>query len=190
VRPFASPFVYIALGLIQLALGLWLSYLLAYKAELFPISGYCDLFSSPGSDCSGPREWAWPLTLPSITLGLVVAAIYAVVVRGLADGVARAAALPAGQREDTVQAARRHARVAFLKLVSRNWFWLIGATLWVEITFNLGGLAQYFLDDVSYSRSNPPVAEAILILTTLITVGGWLVVDLVGAAISREWREL
>src|SRR5437763_15957911 len=40
--------------------GLILSYLLGYKLNLFPISGYCDLFN-PSTSLVGPTHWAYDM---------------------------------------------------------------------------------------------------------------------------------
>jgi peptide/nickel transport system permease protein len=176
VRLFGAPIVHLSLALWSLALSLWLLWLFTYRIELLPPGGYCNFFGT-GTErqCASPDGWAEHLTLPWIVLGLPLIAIYSGVVRRLAVGVARA--------EDS-GAARKCAAVTFAKLVGRNFFWLVGAALFVEVIFGLGGLDASFL----FAAADPPYAEAILILTTLLTVGGWLVVDLVGAALSRGWR--
>jgi ABC-type dipeptide/oligopeptide/nickel transport system permease component len=178
VRLFGVPLVHLSLALWSLALGLWLSWALAYKADLLPTAGYCDFFGKATAEsCGGARDWASHLVLPSIVLGLPLVAVYCGVIRRFVVGVRRA--------PDAAE-ARRAATVWFAKLVARNLFWLVAAGLFVEVIFGIGGLGPSF---VAVSGGyDPPFAEAILILTTLITVGGWLVVDLVGAALSREWR--
>ncbi len=188
VRFFGTPFVYLMFGLIQVWVALLLSYWFGYRTELFPNSGYCPLTSDPNTDCSGAVQWAYHLILPSIVLGYLLAAVHAVVVRRLADGVGDAEKTPTAERAAAVRAARSHMDVAYAKLVARNWFWLIGATLFAEAMFNLHGLAQAFLGFVN--QGDPAAVEAILLFTTLITIGGWLVIDLIGAAISSHWREL
>ncbi|HEX3456252.1 MAG TPA: hypothetical protein VHS03_16660 [Gaiellaceae bacterium] len=54
--------------------------------------------------------------------------------------------------------------------------------------FNLHGLAQ---EAAGFANAGDLAGlQAIILFTTLITIGGWLVVDLVGAAFSPHWREL
>jgi ABC-type dipeptide/oligopeptide/nickel transport system permease component len=188
VRPFGAPIVHLSLAVWSLALALWLSYLLGYKADLLPLGGYCDFFgTATAGQCAGPRQWASHLILPWICLGLVSIAVYTVVVRRLAAGVQRARREAAKDPGDAERVARRRAVVTFAKLVARNLFWFVGGAVFVESFFGLEGLDQAFVYTAGH---NPPVAEAILILTTLLTIGGWLVVDLVGAALSTTWREL
>jgi peptide/nickel transport system permease protein len=184
VRFFGTPFVYLMFGLVQVWVGTVLSYWLGFRAGILPISGYCTFTPATGrfADCGGPVQWAYHLILPSITLGFLLVAVHTVVVRRLADGVARA------DGPEAVAAARGHAYIAYVKLVARNWFWLIGATLFTEAVFNLHGLGQQaliFADELDLAG-----LQAVLLVTTLIAVGGWLVVDLIGAAISPHWREL
>lgn len=190
VQPFGSPLVHLSLAIWSLALALWLSYLVAYRAELLPIGGYCDFFGTASPhQCAGPRQWASHLILPCIVLGLPLIAVYTVVVRRLAAGVNRARDGAAKDPREAERAARRRAAVTFAKLVARNLFWLVGGAVFVEAIFGLDGLDQSFVYS-SNNLDNPPVAEAILILTTALTIGGWLLVDLVGAALSSAWREL
>ncbi len=188
VRFFGTPFVYLMFGLIQIWVGLILSWWLGYHAGIVPIAGYCPLTPDPHSSCGGPVQWAYHLVLPSIVLGYLLAAVHTVVVRRLADGVAQAASEPTADRAEAVRIARTHMRVAYAKLVARNWFWLIGATVFTESVFNLHGLGQaavLFANELDLAG-----LQAVVVFATLITIGGWLLIDLVGAAISSHWREL
>ena len=78
--------------------------------------------------------------------------------------------------------------MALAKRITRNFFWLMGVMLFVEVIFNLHGLGQSFLSYGVYHPGDPSLGEDILIFTTVLTIGGWLVVGLIGAALSREWR--
>src|SRR5207253_3756225 len=121
----AEPFVDLGLGAWPLWIGLLLSVYLGSRLSAFPIAGYCNFFGGPdGSGCSnGPVDWSYHLILPSIPLGLALAAVYAGVTRRLVLAVARS------EEGD----ARRRAFVAFAKLVVRNASWLIGATFFIEV---------------------------------------------------------
>jgi peptide/nickel transport system permease protein len=178
VRPFGSTFVHLALALFPIWVGLLISFWLGYRAGLLPIAGYCNFFGAPPRyGCSGHIQWAYHLILPSITLGLVLAAVYTEVTRRLVRRVARA--------EDK-QAARRSALIAAAKLIARNACWLVGATVFVESIFNLGGLAQALI--ASVNTSDLAWAQAILLVATIVAVGLALVVDLVAATFVRDWR--
>jgi peptide/nickel transport system permease protein len=178
VRPFGSTFVHLALVLAPVIIGLQLSYLLRYKVDLLPIAGYCNFFgSAPRYGCSGPVQWAYHLILPSMLLGLALAAVY--------TGITRRLLAQVGRAEDK-QAAHRAALIAATKLIVRNASWLLGATVIVESFFNFHGLGQDIIGSVF--QSNPPLAQAILLVATIAAVGLMLVVDLVAAAFVRDWR--
>jgi ABC-type dipeptide/oligopeptide/nickel transport system permease component len=180
VRFVGAPVSHLSLALWSLALSLWLLYLLAYRTELLAPGGYCDFFGTATAErCGGPGDWSYHLALPWMVLGLPLVAVYSGVIRRLAVGISRAA--------DT-GAALRGAAVTFVKLVARNLFWFVGAALFVEVIFSIRGLDASFVFAAFSAGNDPPFGEAILIITTLLTVGAWLVVDLVGAALSRAWR--
>ncbi len=190
VRLFGTPFVYLMFGLVQVWVAILLSWQLGYNAGIVPIAGYCTLTPAVSrfDDCGGPVQWAYHLILPSVVLGFLLVAIHTVVVRRLSTGVARAASEPTADRRAAVRAARAHRRIAYAKMAARNWFWLLGATLFVEAMFNLHGLAQGAL--IFAAQGDLAGLQAVLLFTSLIAIGGWLVVDLVGAAVSSHWREL
>jgi peptide/nickel transport system permease protein len=179
VRPFGSTFVHLALVLAPVVIAFPLSYLLGYRAELLPIAGYCNFFGTTSryQSCVGPVQWAYHLILPSILLGLALAAVYVEVTRRLIRSL--------GLAEDK-QAARRSALVAAAKLVVRNAAWLVGATFLVESLFGLPGLGGEIL--ASARQSAPDYGQAVLLVATIVAVGLTLVVDLVAAAFVREWR--
>jgi ABC-type dipeptide/oligopeptide/nickel transport system permease component len=188
VRFFGTAFVYLMFGLIQAWVGLLLSYWLGYRAAVVPIAGYCPLVGSDGYGCGGAIDWAYHLILPSVVLGYLLVAIHAVVVRRLSSGVARGASEPTAGRAEAVRAARAHRRVAYGNMFARNWFWLLGATVFTEAIFNLHGLGQQML--IFANELDPAGMQAIVLFTSALAFGGWLVVDLVGAALSPHWREL
>ncbi len=76
-------FVLIGISAHPVWLGLIFSYLLGYKAHLFPIAGYCDFVYDPNSpyQCGGPRYWAYHMVLPWFTFALLFAALYARMIR-------------------------------------------------------------------------------------------------------------
>jgi peptide/nickel transport system permease protein len=189
VRFFGTPFVYLMFGLIQVWVGLLLSWQVGFEAGILPISGYCTFTAATSrSDCGGPVQWAYHLILPAITLGFLLAAVHTVVIRRLARGVVAAERQPTAEREDSVKAARSHMWIAYAKLVARTWFWLLGATVFTESIFNLHGLGQAAVEFAN--ELDLAGLQAVVLFTALLTIGGWLVVDLIGAAVSPHWREL
>jgi peptide/nickel transport system permease protein len=92
-------FVLIGVSAHPVWLGLIFSYLLGYKAHIFPIAGYCDFVYDPNSpyQCGGPRYWAYHMVLPWFTFALLFAALYARMIR---------ASLLETMEEDYVRTAR------------------------------------------------------------------------------------
>jgi len=174
----AEPLVDLGLAAWPLWLGLVFSLYLGSRLSAFPIAGYCNFFGGPhGSGCSsGPVDWSYHLVLPSIALGLALAAVYAGVTRRLAVAVA------SSQETD----ARRQALVAFAKLIVRNASWLIGATFFIEVIFNLPGLDSLLL--AGFNGGDPPTLEATLIAVSVLAVVLSLAVDLVAGAFLPDWR--
>ena len=77
----ATVFVLIGLSSHPVWLGLILSYMLGYKAHMFPVGGgYCDL-ANTGYYCSGFTQWFWHLILPWLTFAMLYAALYARMIR-------------------------------------------------------------------------------------------------------------
>ena len=92
-------FVLVGVSAHPVWLGLIFSYLLGYKAQIFPIAGYCDFVYDPHSAnlCGGPRYWAYHMVLPWFTFALLFAALYARMIR---------ASLLETMEEDYVRTAR------------------------------------------------------------------------------------
>ena len=92
-------FVLIGVSAHPVWLGLIFSYLLGYKAHIFPIAGYCEFVYDPSSpyQCGGPRYWAYHMVLPWFTFALLFAALYARMIR---------ASLLETMEEDYVRTAR------------------------------------------------------------------------------------
>jgi peptide/nickel transport system permease protein len=178
-RP-ASVFAYVTLGLTPILLAVILPFYFGFKLGWFPLTGYCDFFNSAA--CSGPAQWAHHLILPSIALGIPLAGLYSRVVNGLARGVRRIA--DAERRA----AARRTAQIVLAKRLLRDSGYLIGGTILVEDIFRLPGLGRYFIQYVEFY--DPPVEEGVVVFAALLALGLHLVGDLIGAAVTKEWREI
>src|SRR3712207_3061037 len=78
-RP-AMLFVLIVVSAHPVWLGLTLTYFVSFKAGLFPIEGYCDMFD-PSTICGGPTQWAYHMVLPWFTLAMLFAALYTRMIR-------------------------------------------------------------------------------------------------------------
>jgi ABC-type dipeptide/oligopeptide/nickel transport system permease component len=148
---------------------------------LLPIAGYCDLLPQKNS-CGGPVQWAYHLVLPSITLGLALAGVYAGVTRRLVRAVDRTG----NDSPEKRKAAARRARIALAKLGVRYAAWLVGATFFVELLFNIPGFGRDIL--YAYQVGDPTYGEAVLLAATIVAVGLSLAVDLVVGAVLADWR--
>ena len=76
----ATVLVLIGISAHPVWLGLILSYLLGFKAQIFPIGGYCNL-TGPSSICHGFMQWMPHLVLPWLTFALLYAALYSRMIR-------------------------------------------------------------------------------------------------------------
>src|SRR5262249_3042624 len=92
-------FVLVGISLSPVLLGLWLQYLIGYKLQLAPTSGYCPFFPQKllSVTCSGPRLWFSHLILPWITVAALFAALYARMIRSQ---------VLEGEQEEYVRTAR------------------------------------------------------------------------------------
>ncbi len=182
VRP-ASVFVYLAISAQLIWVGLWASYLLGYRTHVFPLADYADFFNPPHGQPGGPIQWAYHLILPGLVLGLPVAAIYTRVIRALSRNVRHAGAEAApADRAEAVRNARSAAFVVLLKGLLRDVGFLIGLAVFVESVFQLPGLARLVL------VGDTPVVEGALIVATLVAVAIHLAGNLIGGAVSEQWR--
>ena len=176
-------FVYLAVGLIPIWLGLQLSFYLAFRWEIVPLTGYCDFFN-PETRCGGAVEWLRHLLLPWFTLGLGLAAIYAHTVRALVRRADRyVAEAPVDERASVRREMRQQNAIALTKRVARDVGVLIGASVMVELVFALRGLGRSLFDFPDY-----PYREAVLVVAVLIAFTVDLVVNLIGAALTPRWR--
>jgi peptide/nickel transport system permease protein len=181
VEPAGRVFVYLGVGLMPIWVGLGLSWFFGFELRHFaihtPIWGYADFFNPSPGEPGGPLQWAYHLILPSITLGLPIAAIYARIVRGLAAEVSRA-------EDKSIE--RRAAVIALARRLILDASWLMGATLLVENVFSIPGLGH--AASRSLQNYDGPTIQGVLLFVAFLQVSIYLVGNLVGAAISKDWR--
>jgi peptide/nickel transport system permease protein len=123
-----------------------------------------------------------------VTLGLPLAALYARVVRALAEDVRRAVGAAGGEARHEVRAARRRAAaVAMVRHVTRDFGALLGLALFVELIFGLPGLGRIMIETVFFTVDYP-IGEGVLLATAGLAVTVQLAVDLVLAAALPEAR--
>jgi peptide/nickel transport system permease protein len=165
--------------------GAVLLYFLAYKVSIFPFGGYVPL-SDPGS-------WAQHLILPWITLAILYIGVYAQVLRsGVLEAMTTDAVRTA--RAKGLSPARvllKHVlRVSLIPIVS---LWgldfaavLGGATLIVELVFNLNGVGEYAAQSIG-SLDVPPVLVVTLLGAAFVILMN-AVVDVLYAVLDPRIR--
>ena len=142
--------------------GAILLYFLTFKATIFPAGGYVGITDNP-------VQWAQHLILPWFTLAILYIGVYAQVLRtSVLDALSTDAVRTANAKGlSRGRVLRRHVlRVSLIPIVS---LWGLdfaavigGATLVVEVVFNLNGIGQYAADSVR-ALDVPPVLVVTLL---------------------------
>jgi peptide/nickel transport system permease protein len=124
-------------------LGAVLLYLLAYKATIFPNTGYTSLTSDPA-------QWAYHMILPWFSIALLSIGFYSRVLRGNVldminqDFVRTARAKGLSQRQVFTRHVLRNSLMPIITLFGLDFATLLGgATLVTETVFNIPGIGQY-----------------------------------------------
>jgi peptide/nickel transport system permease protein len=142
--------------------GAVLLYFLTYKVQIFPSGGYVGITDNPW-------QWFLHLVLPWFTLAILYIGIYAQVLRtSVLDALSTDAVRTANAKGlSRGRVLRKHVlRVSLIPIVS---LWGLdfaavigGATLVVEVVFNLNGIGQYAAQSVR-SLDVPPVLVVTLL---------------------------
>ena len=172
--------IYLVVGVAPFFLGLGLSFLVGFKWELTPISGYCDLFNPPEDlGCGGARDWLSHLVLPVVTLSLLPAAIYTRIVHaGVAD-------IRAAQGKERRELSRRF-RLVMARVAGRDFGFLVGAAYLVESAFSIPGLARTAGASISYA--DPVILEAALLYASALAIAVHFLVDVVVGTVDPDLR--
>jgi peptide/nickel transport system permease protein len=143
----ATGFVRVTASAHPVWIAMLIASLIAFRLELAPVAGYCDLVGVPrAAPCGGAVDWAKHLLLPWATLGALFGAIYT---RRIREGVSRSLTRRA-QAERALGASearvRAHAlRGAFRELAAwapADLAVAVGFSLFVEQVFGLTGLGR------------------------------------------------
>lgn len=190
----AMAFVLIGAACHPLWLSLLFSYTFGARLHWFPIAGYCDFshVKDSSNGCFGPRYWAYHMTLPWITYGIIFAALYARMIR---------ASLLETMDEDYIRTARakglpehlvlwrhlvRNSLVPIATLVGLSLPAVFTFGLIVEQLFNFPGVGlQYF---TAATQQDYPTMLGITLLVGVATVMGSLLADLAYAALDPRVR--
>jgi peptide/nickel transport system permease protein len=167
-------------------LALVLIYIFAVKIQWFPAIGYTPLTASPVENLKS-------LTLPAVSIGFPVFAVYTRLLR--ADIVEQM------QREDYIVTARakgvkpwrvllRHALpnslFGLITLVALNLGTLVGATAIIEPIFSLPGVGDILIQSIN--DHDVPVVEGIVVVFGGVVVVANLLADLLYTALDPRIR--
>ena len=167
-------------------LALVLIYIFAVKIQWFPAIGYTSLTASPVGNIKS-------LTLPAVSIGFPVFAVYTRLLR--ADIVEQM------QREDYIVTARakgvppwrvllRHALpnslFGLITLVALNLGTLVGATAIIEPIFSLPGVGDILIQSIN--DHDVPVVEGIVVVFGVVVVVANLLADLLYTAVDPRIR--
>jgi peptide/nickel transport system permease protein len=166
--------------------GAILLYFLTYKASVFPAGNYVALTTSP-------VQWFQHLILPWITMAILYIGVYAQVLRtGVLDALttdavrtARAKGLSPGRV--LIKHVLRVSLIPIISLWGLDFAAVIGgATLLVEVVFNLQGIGQYAAQSVG-SLDVPPVL-VVTLLGAFFVIFMNAVVDVLYAVLDPRIR--
>lgn len=142
--------------------GAILLYFLTFKATIFPAGGYVPITDNP-------VQWFQHLILPWFTLAILYIGIYAQVLRSsvldalTTDAVRTAKAKGLSKRRVLIRHVLRVSLIPIVSLWGLDFAAVIGgATLVVEVVFNLNGIGQYAALSVR-SLDVPPVLVVTLL---------------------------
>jgi len=184
-------FVLIGISAHPVWIGLILAYFLGYKANLFPISGYCD-FINPDTSCGGPAQWAWHLVLPWMTFAFLFSAQYVRMIRANTmetlneDYVRTARAKGAPESRVLRSHVLRNSLLVVVTMLGMDIGLALGGAIFTENVFGLPGLGKVAIESI-YAYDLPTV-QGIVVFATLAIIVFNLIVDLVYAAIDPRIR--
>jgi peptide/nickel transport system permease protein len=166
--------------------GAILLYFLTFKATIFPAGGYVSLTSDP-------TQWFQHLVLPWFTLAILYIGVYAQVLRSSVleamstDAVRTAYAKGLSKRRVLIKHVLRVSLIPIVSLWGLDFAAVIGgATLVVEVVFNLNGIGQYAAQSVR-SLDVPPVLVVTLLGACFVIVMN-AIVDILYAVLDPRIR--
>ena len=187
----AMVFVLIGISAHPVWIGLILAYFLGYKANLFPISGYCD-FINPDTECGGPAQWAWHLVLPWMTFAFLFSAQYVRMIRANTmetlneDYVRTARAKGAPESRVMRSHVLRNAMLAVVTMLGMDIGLALGGAIFTETVYGLPGLGKVAIESIQ--NFDLPITQGVVVFGTLAIIIFNLAVDLVYAWIDPRIR--
>src|SRR5579884_1281559 len=187
----ASLCVLVGLSMQPLWLGLMLSYLFGHRLGLLPPDGYCSM-ANLSTGCDGLGHWATHLILPWVTFGVLNAALFSMMVRGLvleelrAEYVLTARAKGAGTGRIVRSHLLRNVTVPLATMVAVQGGTSLAGVIFVESAFDLPGLGG-MLRRAAQTRDLPLTAGSVVFFAVAIMLLN-LIVDVVYALVDPRVR--
>ncbi len=179
-------FVLIGQSLPVYYIGLLALYFLAYKYQIFPLSGY-ENFA-----ISNPWPWLSHLLLPALALALAFAALYVRITRSQMldtlseDYVRTARAKGASEPRVIIRHALRNASLPIVTMLGLDLGLLLGGAILIEVTFGLQGLGALAVE--AAKRLDVPTTAGIVLFSAILIVVANIVVDVVCATLDPRIR--
>ena len=184
-------FVLIGLSAHPVWIGLIFAYVIGYKLELTPITGYADFFN-PSQEHGGPVQWAYHMVLPWSTFAILFAALYVRLIRANVmetmneDYVRTARAKGAPERQVIRAHILRNSMLPVVTILGMDIGLALGGAIFTESIYSLPGLGRQVLQ--SYENFDLPVIQGIVVFATLCIILINLIVDLLYAVIDPRIR--
>ena len=188
----ATIFVLIGIAAHPVWLGLILSYFLGYRLQIFPITGYCDLWREHHGICNGVVQWSWHLFLPWLTFAMLYAALYSRMIRAsvletMSEDYVRTARAKGASSWRVLRAhVLRNAMIPVVTMLGMDvGIWITNA-VFIETVFGLPGVGK--LLTTSLLRRDLPVVMAITVFLAVLIIVLNMLVDLLYAALDPRVR--
>jgi peptide/nickel transport system permease protein len=180
----AMAFVLIGAACHPLWLSLLFSYIFGARLHWFPIAGYCDFthIKDSTNSCYGPRYWAYHMTLPWITYGIIFAALYARMIRASLletldeDYIRTARAKGAGTARIVRRHALRNALLPIITMLGMDVGIAFAGALFIEQIYGLPGMGRLFVNAIG--SGDTAVIMGIALVVSFAVVIANLVVDI------------
>jgi peptide/nickel transport system permease protein len=161
-------------------LGLVLAYVFGFRLGWTPTSDYCNFFSHPGGECSGPTRWAYHLLLPWVSITFLYVALYVRLIRAgilevsSEDYVRTARAKGASGSRVVVHHVLRNSMLPVVTVLGMDLALAFGATIFIERVFNLHGLGSELIG-AAFSSDVPVLVGVVVFITVGVIVVNFIV---------------
>jgi peptide/nickel transport system permease protein len=174
-------------------LGLMLGYLLGYRLQIFPFTGYCEFFS-PTTVCGGPTQWVYHLILPWFVFAMLYAAIYARMIRASTletleeEYVRTARAKGASELQVLRSHVFRNAMLPIVTMLGMDIGLALANVIFIESVFSLPGLGGTLRGAIP--GRDLPLILGVVMFTTVVILVLTLIVDLAYALLDPRIRQV